>query len=91
MTHSLVVSRESVRTAFLLAGLNDLEVSPCDTLGACLNAPAGEKTWFPAGLECGHDEGSPMTMACALCGTKSAAKAWADFFRKSLSALKCTP
>ena len=58
MTHLLVVSRESVCTAFLLVGLNDLKVSACDTLGAHLNAPAGEKMWFAAGPECGVDEGS---------------------------------
>ena len=91
MTCLLVVSRESVHMAFLLAGLNNLEVSACDTLGAHLNAPTGERIWFAAaGLECGDDEGSAMIMMCALNGTKLAAKAWADFFRKSLIALGCT-
>ena len=60
MTYSSVVSRESVRIAFLLAGLNGLEVSACDISGAYLNAPAGEKVWFEAGTECGDNKGLAM-------------------------------
>ena len=89
--HSSVVSRESFCTAFLLARQKALEVSTLDTLlGAHLNASAGEMTWFAAGLECGDGKGSAMIMVRSLCGTQSAAKAWADFFRKSLIALGCT-
>ena len=43
LSYSSVVSRESVRIAFLLASLNDVEVSACDISGAYLNAPVGER------------------------------------------------
>ena len=43
LSYSSVVSCESVRIAFLLASLNDVEVSTCDISGAYLNAPIGEK------------------------------------------------
>ena len=43
LSYSSVVSRESVRIAFLLASLNDVEVSACDISCAYLNAPVGEK------------------------------------------------
>ena len=43
LSYSSVVSRESVRIAFLLASLNDVKVSACDISGACLNAPVGER------------------------------------------------
>jgi hypothetical protein len=61
MTYSSVVSRDSVRLAFLIAGLNDLEVSACDVGNAYLNADCREKVWFEAGLECGiEDKGKVM-------------------------------
>jgi hypothetical protein len=37
-TYSSVVSRDSVRITFLVAALNDLEVSTCDISGAYFNA-----------------------------------------------------
>ena len=51
LTYSSVVSRDSVRIAFLMASLNDLDISACDISGAYLNAPCGEKVWFKAGNE----------------------------------------
>ena len=39
LSYSSVVSCESVRITFLLASLNDVEVSACDISGAYLNAP----------------------------------------------------
>ena len=60
LTYSTVVTRESVRIAFLLAGLNDLEVKSADISNAYLNAPAREKCWIVAGPEFGSDVGSVM-------------------------------
>jgi hypothetical protein len=57
MTYSSVVSRDSVRLAFLIAALNDLDIMSCDLKNAYLNAPCREKIWFEAGLECGEDRG----------------------------------
>ncbi len=42
ITYSSVVSRDSVRIAFLLAALNDLDVLACDIGNAYLNAPCRE-------------------------------------------------
>ena len=60
LTYSSVVGRDSVKIAFLLAALNDLDLMACDIGNAYLNAPCREKVWFIAGKECGHEEG----MAC---------------------------
>lgn len=51
MTYSSVVSRDSVRIAFLLAALNGLDVLAGDIQNAYLNAPTREKVWFRAGKE----------------------------------------
>jgi hypothetical protein len=84
LTYSSVVSRDSVRIAFLMASLNDLDISACDISGAYLNAPAGEKCWFKAGAESGSDKNAVMIITRALYGLKSSAKAWRDFFKVSL-------
>jgi hypothetical protein len=49
LTYSSVVSRDSVRLAFLIAALNGLSVVSCDIWNAYLNAPCREKIWFQAG------------------------------------------
>ena len=87
LTYSSVVSRDSVRIAFLAASLNDLELSACDISGAYLNAPCGEKVWFQAGDECGENAGKAMMVTKALYGLKSSAKAWRTFFSASLETL----
>jgi len=56
-TYSSVVSRESVRVAFLLAALNDLEIFAADVGNAYLNVPCREKIWTRAGKEFGSNEG----------------------------------
>jgi hypothetical protein len=47
-TYGSVVTRESVRIAFLYAALNDLKVLGCDVSNAYLNAPCREKFWVHA-------------------------------------------
>ena len=42
-TYSSVVSRDSVRIAFLAAALNDLDILAADVQNAYLNAPTKEK------------------------------------------------
>jgi hypothetical protein len=56
MTYSTVVTRESVRIAFMLATLNNLEVQAADISNAHLNAPCRDKIWIVAGPEFGSDE-----------------------------------
>ena len=48
MTYSSIVSRESVRIAFLIAALKELEVWAADIQKAYLNTPTKEKFWFIA-------------------------------------------
>ena len=84
LSYLSVLSCESVRIAFLLASLNDVEVLACDISGAYLNAPVGEKVWFVAGIEIGQKKDMAMVITRALYGLKTSAKAWSEFFGKSL-------
>ena len=66
ITYSSVVSRDSVRIAFMLASLNDLEVFSCDIGNAYLNANCREKLWTITGAEFGSEKGSVMIISRAL-------------------------
>jgi hypothetical protein len=81
MTYSSVVSRDSIRIAFLIAALNDLDIMSCEN--AYLNAPCREKIWFKGGLECGEDKGKVCVIVCSLYRLKSAGAA----FRATLAQL----
>jgi len=83
-TYSSVVSRESVRIAFLVAALNDLEVFAADIGNAYLNAPCREKIWTRAGKEFGSDEGCIMIIVRALYGLKTSGAAWRAAFAQKL-------
>ena len=81
LTYSSVVSRESVKIAFLVAALNDLDIMSCDIGNAYLNAPCREKIWFVAGAECGPElHGSVCKLVRALYGLKSSGAAWRAMF-----------
>eukprot|EP00978_Attheya_sp_CCMP212_P008706 scaffold20437_cov41-Attheya_sp.AAC.4 len=58
INYSLVVARDSVRIAFMIAALNDLSVLVADVGNAYLNAPCREKIWFTAGKEFGSRAGT---------------------------------
>jgi hypothetical protein len=76
MTYSSVVSRDSIRIAFLIAGLNDLDVLAGDVTNAYLNAPCRERIWFEGKLETGADSGKVLVLTRALYGLKSSGAAW---------------
>ena len=76
MTYSTVVSRESVRIAFLIAALNNMNILAGDIQNAYLNAPTSEKLYFIAGKEWKANEGKPIVIICALYGLKSSALQW---------------
>ena len=76
MTYSSVVSRESVRIAFLIAALNDLDILAADIGNAYLNAATKERVWTTAGKEFGSREGEMVVIVCALYGLKSSGAAW---------------
>ena len=84
LTYSSVVTRDSVRIAFLLAALNGLDVFAADIGNAYLNAPCREKIWTVAGSEFGSEQGSVMLIVRALYGLKSSGAAWAATFAQSL-------
>jgi hypothetical protein len=87
VTYSSVVSRESVRLAFLIAALNDLDVLCCDIGNAYLNADCREKIWTVAGREFGSDEGRVMIIRKALYGLKSSGAAWRAHMANTLREL----
>jgi hypothetical protein len=66
ITYLSVVSRDSVRIAFMLAALNDLDIMACDIGNAYLNAPCREKVWFVAGPEFGSRQGTIIRIVRAL-------------------------
>ena len=49
LTHSSVVYRYSVHFAFLIAGLNDVDIMACDVGNTYMNVPFCEKNWFASG------------------------------------------
>jgi hypothetical protein len=75
-TYASVVSRESVRLAFMLAALNGLDVLAADAEEAYLNAPSREKLYMKLGIEFGEFKGRIAIVRRALYGTKSAAVSW---------------
>ena len=72
MTYSSVVSRDSVRLAFLIAALNDIDIMSVALENAFIQAPCHEKIWFEGGLECGEDYGKVCVIVRSLYGLKSA-------------------
>ena len=57
ITYSSMVSRDSVRIAFLIAALNDLEILGANVGNAYLNAETREKVYTTAGKEFGKYQG----------------------------------
>ena len=76
VTYSSVVSRDSIRLAFLIAALNGVDILSCDLENAYLNAKCREKIWFEGGIECGEDQGKVLIIVRALYGLKSAGASW---------------
>jgi hypothetical protein len=85
MVYASVVMRDSVRIAFLLAALNDLNVLAADVQNAYLNAPTTEKVYTTAGEEFGADrKGRPVIIIRALYGLKSSGARWCDYMAATL-------
>jgi hypothetical protein len=87
ITYSSVVSRESVRIAFLVAALNDIDITMADVGNAYLNADCREKIWTVAGTEFGSNKGSVMIITKALYGLKTSGAAWRALFAETLTDL----
>ena len=85
ITFASVVSRDSIRLAFLVAALNDLDILSADISGAYLNANAAEKVYTIAGKEFGPErEGRVVVITRALYGLRSSGKAWRDHMAATL-------
>jgi hypothetical protein len=69
ITYSSIVSRDSVRIAFLIAALNDIEIMACDIGNAYyLITPCRELVWFTVGPEFGSRQGTLVKVVRALYG-----------------------
>jgi hypothetical protein len=91
ITYSSVVTRDSVRIAFLIAALNDLDVQTADIGNAYINEDAREKVYFIAGDEFGHElKGRTVIITKALYGLKSSGAAWRAHFAQALHDLGFT-
>ena len=84
ITYASVVSRESVRIAFLVAALNDLDILAGDVQGAYLNAPCREKIYIICGPEFGEYCGRIAVIRLALYGLKSSGFAWRSHLAETL-------
>ena len=84
LTYSSVVSRDSVRLAFLFAALNDLEVVAADIQNAYLYAFTKEKVYTTAGPEFGQNAGRPVLIVRALYGLKSSGAAFRNHLAQIL-------
>ncbi|MGH3053464.1 MAG: reverse transcriptase domain-containing protein, partial [Gaiellaceae bacterium] len=91
LTYSSVASRESVRLAFLLAGLNNLEIIMTDVGNAYLNATTKEKVYAIAGPEFGEFQGRAVVLVRALYGLKSSGASWHDHLADKLRDLEFSP
>jgi len=77
ITYSSVVTRESIRIAFLIAALNDLEILSADIGNAYLQAPVRERVHTTAGPEFGPTrQGQTVIIVRAMYGLKSSGAAW---------------
>jgi hypothetical protein len=88
LTYSSVVSRDSVRIAFMLAALNDVDLLAADIGNAYLNAPTRERVYTTAGLEFGAElQGQSVLIVRALYGLKSCGAAWRAHLAGTLQSL----
>ena len=89
-TYASVVSRESVRLAFMLATLNGLDILGADAEGAYLNSMSRERLFTKCGPEFGEFEGRYAIIRRALYGSKSAAASWRADISKVIAGLGFT-
>ncbi len=91
ITYSSVVSRDSIRIAFLLAALNDVNLLATDIGNAYLNASPREKVYTTAGPEFGAElQGKPVLIVRALYGLKSSGAAWRSHLANTLQTIGFT-
>ena len=80
VTYVSVASRDSVRLAFLIVALNDLDILAGDIHKAFLNAPTKDKVFFYAGDEWKSDQWKVVIIVRALYDIKYSCFAWRNHF-----------
>ena len=91
-TYAGVVSRESVRIAFTIAALNDLDIFAADIQNAYLTAPCGEKIMFTCGPEFGSEyKGKTATVIRALYRLRSSGAAFRNRLASCMETLGYFP
>lgn len=92
LTYSSVVTRESVRIAFLIAALNDIEILSTDVGNAYLQAPTRERVHTTAGPEFGpHRTAQTVIIVRELCGMKLSGASWHTQLSETLYDLNFKP
>jgi len=92
ITYSTVVSRDSVRIAFLIAALNDIDILCADIGNAYLNAPTKEVVHTTAGPEFGRNRvGQTVLIVRALYGLTSSGAAWHSLLAELIHSMGFTP
>ena len=89
-SHS-VVSRDSVRIAFLLAALNSLDIHSCDIQNGYLSAPCREFFYHIAGDEFGTEKSKVFIAKVALYGLRTSGAAFCTFLAESSSDMGFKP
>ena len=84
ITYSLVVSKQSVRIAFLVATLNDLYVSMFNISNTYLMAPAAENLYTMLGRGFVKGSGKIEVIITDIYGLKSSGTEFCKFFTKTL-------
>ena len=87
ITYASVVSRESVRIAFLVAALNELDILSADVGNAYLNAPCREKVYIHCGPEFGVYQGRKAKIVRALYGLKTSGASWRKHLAETLKVI----
>jgi hypothetical protein len=92
LTYSSVVTRDSVRIAFLIAALNELDILSADVGNAYLQAPVREKVHTTAGPEFGQNNiGRTVIVVRAMYGLKSSGAAWHAKLSETLRSMDFKP
>ena len=78
------MSRDSIRIAFTLAALNNVEIRAADNGNAYLNAKCREKIWTVVGTEFGSEKDKVILVVRELYGLKSSGADWRQMLSQTL-------
>ena len=78
------MSRDSIRIAFTLADLNNLDIRAADIDNAYLNEECQENIWTVIGAEFISEKVKVMLVVNELYGLKSSGTSWRQMFAQTL-------